>query len=240
MQIKKIRGSVLAVTVIILGIVLVTALSISLVSLRERKASMSGSKSNIAFQAADSGIETVLNIIYNSKIEEFRDRCRGKNLNVFKSNVELYTDKDNDGTLELANCSEYHNDQQIKEFLPEIKNIKAVGGVTGGANEGSVQRAIEAAVAHGACAHYSSDDVSSCSGTDACKETNGGEMNLFCPKGKYAISGGYEADTLTVKNFGFVSESGCESAPSDSCRQGWSTTTTTTPVTKMNVVCCAF
>lgn len=53
----KFKASVLAATLIMLGIVLATSLSVSLVSVKERQSSISSSKSNVAYQAADSGIE---------------------------------------------------------------------------------------------------------------------------------------------------------------------------------------
>lgn len=60
---NKVKASILGATLIILGIVLVTALSVSLVSIRERKASIGASKSGIAFQNAQSGVEVVMNDI---------------------------------------------------------------------------------------------------------------------------------------------------------------------------------
>lgn len=60
MKIKNSRGSSLVVALILLTITLLTALSIALVSIRNRRASMEGSRSNQAFQTADIGIEVVM------------------------------------------------------------------------------------------------------------------------------------------------------------------------------------
>ncbi|MFZ2226846.1 MAG: hypothetical protein WA064_03265 [Candidatus Moraniibacteriota bacterium] len=65
---KKLKASILVITMIILGIILLSSLSVSLVSLNERKASISNSKSNQAFQNAQSGVELVMQEIESGKI----------------------------------------------------------------------------------------------------------------------------------------------------------------------------
>ena len=65
---KKLKASILVVTMIILGIILLSSLSVSLVSLNERKASISNSKSNQAFQNAQSGVELVMQEIESGKV----------------------------------------------------------------------------------------------------------------------------------------------------------------------------
>jgi hypothetical protein len=64
---KNFKASILVVTMIILGIILLSSLSVSLVSLNERKASISDSKSNQAFQNAQSGVELVMQEIESGK-----------------------------------------------------------------------------------------------------------------------------------------------------------------------------
>ena len=59
------RGSALAVTLIIMGIVLAAALSVATISVKERKASIQSNKSNRAYQTADKGVEYVLGIIFD-------------------------------------------------------------------------------------------------------------------------------------------------------------------------------
>lgn len=60
---KEKQGSVLVVTLIILGMVLVIALSIASASLKERKASLTSSKSNVAYQSAESAMEKAMEVI---------------------------------------------------------------------------------------------------------------------------------------------------------------------------------
>lgn len=62
---KTEKASALVISMIVLGIVLASALSLSLVSIREEKASILSSRSSATFQAADKGIEVVMNDINN-------------------------------------------------------------------------------------------------------------------------------------------------------------------------------
>jgi hypothetical protein len=61
MAARKYKASVLAVSLIVMGIILASAISISTAALRERKGSIGEGKSSQAFQAADAGIEVVMN-----------------------------------------------------------------------------------------------------------------------------------------------------------------------------------
>ena len=63
MQNKKYKASVLAVTLIIMAIILASALSISAVSVRERKSSIGANKTSLAYQTADMGVEKILGIL---------------------------------------------------------------------------------------------------------------------------------------------------------------------------------
>jgi len=63
---KTKKASVLVVTAIVLGLILTIALSTSLVSILERKASVSSNISNVAYQKADTGIEKTLQLIKNN------------------------------------------------------------------------------------------------------------------------------------------------------------------------------
>lgn len=58
------KGSVLVFSLIVLSFMLVSALSISTVSVSEQKISGTSNRSNVSFQAADSGIEIILQKIY--------------------------------------------------------------------------------------------------------------------------------------------------------------------------------
>ncbi len=61
---KKLKGSVLGFSLMLLSVLLLSGITVVSVSVLERKASFATQKSVIAFQAADSGAERVLNIIY--------------------------------------------------------------------------------------------------------------------------------------------------------------------------------
>lgn len=60
---KKNSGSALVVTLLILSIILISALSITLVSVRERKASIGSSASNEVYQLAETGVEEIMQAI---------------------------------------------------------------------------------------------------------------------------------------------------------------------------------
>jgi hypothetical protein len=67
---KTNKASILAVTMIILGIMLITAMSVSIVSIKERKASMGEAKSGQAFQNSQSGVELVMQAINKCGISD--------------------------------------------------------------------------------------------------------------------------------------------------------------------------
>jgi hypothetical protein len=128
---KKYPASILVATIMIMGIVLVTALSISAVSNKELKSSIGSSQSSKAYQNADSGIEQVLQLIKNfkdDKIDKIDDNC--------------------DGIVEFSDCTVQLMDSAgeiIEEDcnstpVADIINIKSIG------TSGNTQRAIEAPV----------------------------------------------------------------------------------------------
>jgi hypothetical protein len=61
------KGSVLIMTLVIFGIIVVTALSVALTTLRHMKTSMQASKTNIAYQNADEGVDRVMTAILKSQ-----------------------------------------------------------------------------------------------------------------------------------------------------------------------------
>ncbi|HPN96244.1 MAG TPA: pilus assembly PilX N-terminal domain-containing protein [Candidatus Moranbacteria bacterium] len=134
MKNKNYKASALAVSLIILSVVLFIALSISLVSLKERKASVGSSKSGIAFQNADSGLEVVLNKIMNDNdIENVGDLCDSGILK--GDNYQAEIKKENG---DVINCS---GDRNLG--LSEIALLKS----TGFNEDKTEQRAVETAVA---------------------------------------------------------------------------------------------
>jgi Tfp pilus assembly protein PilX len=66
MKTRKNKGAVLITAMLILSLILIIALSIAATTIRERKASMSASKSNIALQNAQRGLEEILKDIDNA------------------------------------------------------------------------------------------------------------------------------------------------------------------------------
>jgi hypothetical protein len=57
---KNKKGSILIMSLIIFGIIVVTSLSVALTTLRSAKTSMQASKTNIAYQNADEGVDRVM------------------------------------------------------------------------------------------------------------------------------------------------------------------------------------
>ncbi|MDP1884791.1 MAG: hypothetical protein Q8L10_05540 [Candidatus Moranbacteria bacterium] len=138
MPTKKFKASILVVTMMIMGIILVSALSISLVSIQERKASMGANKSNQAYQIADTGIEMVMDDIINGDNDRVSDLtgCRPAD-GLIHNDATGYT-------VELKDADENKIACNTNTDLSEVIHIKSVGTASGQA-----QRSIEAAVAAG-------------------------------------------------------------------------------------------
>ena len=107
MKIKNQKGSVLGTTLIILSIFLAVSLSAVFVANQERRASIGASKSSIAFQAADSGIEAVMQRIVNNRsgtianIDNTDGQCDGVVNSSGKYKVEF---KDSSGNF-ITDCN---------------------------------------------------------------------------------------------------------------------------------------
>jgi len=138
MRTKNHPASILVVTMMIMGIILVSALSISLVSIQERKASMGANKSNQAYQIADTGIETVMDDIINGDNDQVSDLagCRPAD-GLIHNDATGYT-------VELKDADENKIACNSATDIAEVVHIKSVGTASGQA-----QRSIEAAVAAG-------------------------------------------------------------------------------------------
>ena len=134
-RLKINRGSILAVSLIILGLMLVSALSFSLVSIQERKASTGANKSSQALQTAGTGVEIVLQSIKNHRDDNTL------------ANVD--TDTACDGTVHSADNSyavqlqdDAGNIVPCTSSVSAVKKVKSVGLI------GQNQRAVEVAVAN--------------------------------------------------------------------------------------------
>jgi hypothetical protein len=137
---KKSRASALVISMIVLGIVLTSALSLSLVSVREEKAAILSSRSGATFQSADKGIEVVMNEISNgghSKVSEILpSKCSSSSKKITDSD-EKYEVTFLDENKDKIDCSSDTN----------ISNVYYLRSV--GTQAGQSQRAIEAPVFHG-------------------------------------------------------------------------------------------
>lgn len=137
MQIKNPKASILAVSLIIMGIILTIALSVSIVAVNDRKASISANKSSMAFQIADSGAEVILQKIKENpgvtigSIISAPLICNGNKISSPDS-WEVALMKDDMGTP--LDCATGLTD--------DVRKIKSIGTAAGQA-----QRAIEVAVA---------------------------------------------------------------------------------------------
>ena len=132
-EIKKDKASVLAVTMIILGLILSIGLSASLVSILGNKASVGSNKSNLAYSRANTGVEDLLAKIKDASSSDTiasidtDGTCDGI-VNGTNFKVEL---KALDGTL-ITDCG---------VDVSEIRTIKSTGMTDGN------YRTIEMAVA---------------------------------------------------------------------------------------------
>lgn len=130
----KSKASVLIVTLMIMGIIVTIALSISLVSLKEKRTSLGSARSTSAYQVADSGIEKVMQLIKDNYAAgtvatiDTDGTCDGIYNSTQGYQVEL---KDSAGNI-ISDCA---------SAVSSIVSIKSIG------TAGQTQRAIEAAVA---------------------------------------------------------------------------------------------
>ncbi len=81
---KKQKGSVLVFSLIILSFLLVASLSIATINISEKRAVNAVSRSVVAFQIADSGLEKLLERVYNGT-------CDGQSLSCLASSGDTCT-----------------------------------------------------------------------------------------------------------------------------------------------------
>lgn len=177
---KKIKGSVLVFTLIILSLTLMTALAIAAVTVTERRTSGDTAASSQSFQVADSGIEKVLNEIYRNNKGTLADLsgCIGGKIttNIGSDKTYELTFKDDTGA-DITDCTS----------PATIGSVKSVGFYKG------TTRAIETAVAMG---YWTSDnggvDIYNTNSTG--KVMLGGSTNhddfIIHPAGDLQVTGG--------------------------------------------------
>ena len=134
------RGSILAFTLIILGLMLVIAIGIASVTIQERNSASTGGASTQAFQVADSGVELVIQKIKQSptdtvdSLKKAGTTCADGTITMDvgisggSTKITFYKDDNN----APATCG---------DLLASVKKVKSVGTFA------SASRAIEAAVA---------------------------------------------------------------------------------------------
>lgn len=78
-MLKTEKGSALVFSLIILGFLLVSALSVATITVTDKKSALSTEKSSISFQTADSGVERVLQKVYKenpTSLDDLADMLR--------------------------------------------------------------------------------------------------------------------------------------------------------------------
>lgn len=147
---KKSKASILVVTLVIMGILLVTALSVSLVSIREKIGSIAEGNSGRAYQVADTGIEKVMDMLVHNRNAMISALA---NNNSMSCSVNMATNhailapiasSSPDYTVELKKRAE-SDPTSCSDYASSILSIKSVG-----VYNNQEQRAIEAAVASSA------------------------------------------------------------------------------------------
>lgn len=121
---RKFKGSVLVVSLLVLGIVLIVALSVGMVTLSERKISIGETNSNAAFQNAQTGIEnlmTAINDKNNSKISQLTGSswsCVGGY---------LQDNSDSSYKMELSDETDTKLDCSVEGDISQIAKVTVVG-----------------------------------------------------------------------------------------------------------------
>jgi uncharacterized membrane protein len=130
---SKNKASALIVSLLVLSIIIISSLSLSIVSIRERNASMGESRSNLVFQAADTGIEEVMQDILKSgytTVSQLRN-CKSDG---------FIRNTDNTYYVELQDTSGAKIDCNGGTLISQIAAMKSVSNFSG------ESRAIMAAV----------------------------------------------------------------------------------------------
>lgn len=130
------KGSVLVFSLIILAFMLVSALSVAMISVTEKRASLATDKSSRSFQVADTGVETILQKIYKGGFDsaplsalgscssgDISDASAGYVVSFYKS----------DGT-KMTDCTS-------TSWRNDVARIKSEG------TAGNTKRAVEVAIA---------------------------------------------------------------------------------------------
>lgn len=138
---KKLQASALVVSILILGLVMAIAMSVILSSINEMKASSGASRTSLAYQAADEGIETVMNDIQKADKISDLSNCQASGL-IKKDNYEVELFDAFEGARNSIDCNS--NDP-----IEDVKAIKSIG--SSGSVFQSSERAVDVPVKYAAC-----------------------------------------------------------------------------------------
>ncbi|MEK7598197.1 MAG: LamG-like jellyroll fold domain-containing protein [Patescibacteria group bacterium] len=142
---KNPKASALAVTLIIMGIIIASALSVAFVALKERRGSIGASKSSAAYQMAETGIEQVLYEVLKktpppadtSKLDNCQDELASMpGYIVVNNSLGSYK-------LELKDKDENKIECYSAAPIADVRKIKATGIV--GQNSRAIQVSLEEA-----------------------------------------------------------------------------------------------
>jgi hypothetical protein len=148
MKKNKNKGSSLIVTFLVLSIVLIAALSVALITVKERNASIGSVKSSKAYQLADEGIEKVMQLIIygnNNYINKSGEDNLSEHLDTIEADCDgatgLIVDKGGNYSVELfdRDKNKINCDDSDKPVL-DIDVIKSIG------YDGNTSRAISAPI----------------------------------------------------------------------------------------------
>ncbi|MDO8565585.1 MAG: pilus assembly PilX N-terminal domain-containing protein [Candidatus Moranbacteria bacterium] len=137
-MLKANKGSALVFSLIILGFLLVSALSVATIAVADKKSALSTEKSGISFQTADSGIERVLQTIYKKAptgLESLATKlgggasCRSGvvSFSVAQGNVKVFFYEGVEGKTLYTRCN---NDATWRSTINKIKSVGTYANTT--------------------------------------------------------------------------------------------------------------
>lgn len=141
---KKAKASVLAMSLIIMGIVVMAALAFSLTTLEQRKASIGSSRSDQAYQNAESGVEAAMEAIVGDSLAHVSDLA---------AHLDGGSASDINGAC-VIKTSDHYSIQLLNQSNQYLGCSASISGATEVKSTGTDTadqdtRAIEAAVAFG-------------------------------------------------------------------------------------------